>query len=596
MAMAVIASLRRPRFVPALAGALVCALGWARPARAVDAATVVRDTPGVLGYWPLDERSGTQAGDVLGGLAGTITGSPALGAPTARSDDRGAAINLSGTSAVSFDTGADLSGDVSIEAWVATQPGASGTRYVVSKGTTSAGVHLLVDSANRAVFRVGATAATTAPLTSGTWHQLLVTRAGRTATVYVDGRAAASASLPASPAAASALGLYLGRYSGSASGYWRGRLDEVSLYGRALGAGEVAQHYATVADVTPPTVALTAAPAALVNADGATVAFSASKSQTTFACRLDAGPWTACGPAASYAGLAEGPHTVSVLATDRYGIVARSAATATWQVDRTPPETLLLASAPVGGVTRASFSSEAGAGFECRQGTGPWTAWASPLSASKDMAIAVRARDRAGNVDPTPATVAFAASAGAGGQPYAGAPASFLVAGSQSGASLECQVDGGAWTRCPSPLTFDGLGYGGHLLAVRDPRLGEAVSAPSLTWDVALPTPRLIAASFPSLLTFASLRAQRATKAARAPRLLFASNVDGRTTATLSRRGHRIASWSFVLHRGSNTMPFPLAQLRKLRTGRHVIALAPANAAGAGRALTVRFDVVRLRR
>jgi hypothetical protein len=41
-------------------------------------------------------------------------------------------------------------------------------------------------------------------------------------------------------------------------------------------------------------------------------------------------------------------------------------------------------------------------------------------------------------------------------------------------------------------------------------------------------------------------------------------------------------------------MTFPLARLRRLATGRHVLTLEPRNAASAGRALTRRFDVVRL--
>jgi hypothetical protein len=210
--------------------------------------------------------------------------------------------------------------------------------------------------------------------------------------------------------------------------------------------------------------------------------------------------------------------------------------------------------------------------------------------------LAVRARDRAGNVDPTPATVTFAASADSAARSYAGAPASFAVAGGQPAAGLQCQVDDGAWRACPSPLTFDGMDYGSHELAIRDPSLGDVAGAPSLTWNVALPAPRLIGARFPSLLTFSSARAQRATKAARAPRLLFLSNVDGKATATLTHKGRKLAAWTVALHPGSNTMAFPVGRLRGLRPGRHVLTLAPSNAAGAGRALTVRFDVLRLHR
>ncbi|MGH2942653.1 MAG: hypothetical protein ACRDLN_07775, partial [Solirubrobacteraceae bacterium] len=87
--------------------------------------------------------------------------------------------------------------------------------------------------------------------------------------------------------------------------------------------------------------------------------------------------------------------------------------------------------------------------------------------------------------------------------------------------------------------------------------------------------------------------AQRRTK--RAPRLLYRANTDG-TAAVILRRGRRIvARWTTPFHRGSNTMAFPIARLRRLGTGRHVLTLEPRNAVGAGRALVRRFDVVRLR-
>jgi hypothetical protein len=41
---------------------------------------------------------------------------------------------------------------------------------------------------------------------------------------------------------------------------------------------------------------------------------------------------------------------------------------------------------------------------------------------------------------------------------------------------------------------------------------------------------------------------------------------------------------------------FPVGRLRKLRGGRHLLTLRPTDGAGAGRALTARFDVVLLRR
>jgi hypothetical protein len=115
-----------------------------------------------------------------------------------------------------------------------------------------------------------------------------------------------------------------------------------------------------------------------------------------------------------------------------------------------------------------------------------------------------------------------------------------------------------------------------------------------VSWTAPLPAPSLISARFPLLLTFASRRAQRRTKPARAPRLLYRANTDGAAAVVLRRKGRVVGQWTAPFHRGSNTMVFPIARLRRLATGRHVLTLQPRNATGAGAALTRRFDIVRL--
>ena len=156
-------------------------------------------------------------------------------------------------------------------------------------------------------------------------------------------------------------------------------------------------------------------------------------------------------------------------------------------------------------------------------------------------------------------------------------------------------LDGSRWAPCPESLTFTDLSYGRHSLAVRDPGLPTVTSAASVEWIAPLPAPSLIAPRFPLLVTFASRRAQRRTKAARTPRLLYRANSDG-IAAVVLRRGRRtVARWTAPFHAGSNTMTFPVARLRRLDPGRHVLTLQPRNSVVTGAALTRRFDVVRLR-
>jgi hypothetical protein len=554
--------------------------------------------PTLLAHWSLDETAGTTLLDTVAGAIGTLLGTPLLGAQTARSDDAGAGITLLGDSAVALDGAPRLPADVTLEAWVNPRPGTTGTRYILSRGTSTSGLHLGLDSFNRLVLRTGlgsggAALTTGATVPAGTWHHVVATVAGLQTTLYLDGRRVGGGMLPA-PVAATTRTLYLGRFSGSATSYWRGGLDEVSLYNGALDADAVAARFPAVADVTPPAVRVTSAPPAQSGHADATLAFAATKSATTFSCRLDDRAWQSCAGAASYTGLTEASHVVSILPTDRYGIAAAAPLSVSWRVDLTAPETLLLAVRPTAGAGgEASFASEAAAAFECRLDGGPWAACATPLTAPSGTTVEVRARDAAGNADQSLASAQITPQGGA--LPFGSASASFVVAGNRSTNGLQCLLDASRWAPCPESLSFNDLSYGRHSLAVRDPGLPTVTSAASVEWIAPLPAPSLIAPRFPLLVTFASRRAQRRTKATRTPRLLYRANSDG-VAAVVLRRGRRtIASWTAPFHAGSNTMAFPVARLRRLEPGRHVLTLAPRNAAGVGVALTRRFDVVRLR-
>jgi hypothetical protein len=583
-----------PRLPIGLVAALAALAAAALPAPA--RADTARSAPSLLAHWPLDEKAGTTLLDAVAARVGTLVGGAVLGAQTARSDDSGGAIMLFGGSAVALDGAPAFPADVTLEAWVNPLAGATGTRYILSRGTSTSGLHLRVDSFNRLVLAVGSAGGTTLltgpVIPAGTWHHVAATVAGLDTVLYLDGKAVANRTLTAPPAA-TATTLYLGRYSGSASSYWRGGLDEVSLYDGALAAAAVAASYASVADVTPPAVRVAAAPPAKSARPDAALTFTATKGGSTFICRLDTRPAAPCSASTAYSGLAEGDHSVAVLATDRYGIAGAAPLTVSWNVDLTSPETLLLAERPTAGTAgEASFVSETAAGFECQVDGGAWSPCASPLSTPAGSKMAVRARDGAGNADPTPAAAVVAPQAGA--TSFDSASASFVVAGQRSGTDLQCRLNGGDWATCPESLTFTGLAYGPNALSVRDQGLPGVAAAASVTWTAPLPAPSLIGARFPLLVTFASRRAQLRTKPARAPRLLYRANTDGAAAVVLRRKGRVVGQWTAPFHRGSNTMIFPIARLRRLATGRHVLTLQPRNATGAGAALTRRFDIVRL--
>ena len=172
------------------------------------------------------------------------------------------------------------------------------------------------------------------------------------------------------------------------------------------------------ADTTPPETAIDSGPSGTVSSTSASFAFSSSEAGSTFECSLDGASFASCTSPKSYSGLSEGQHTFSVRATDAAGNVDGTPATRSWTVstvpppDTTPPNTTIN-SGPSGTVssTSASFtfsSSEAGSTFECKLDSGAYASCTSPKNYSNlsrgSHAFSVRAKDGAGNVDPTPAT------------------------------------------------------------------------------------------------------------------------------------------------------------------------------------------------
>jgi hypothetical protein len=137
---------------------------------------------------------------------------------------------------------------------------------------------------------------------------------------------------------------------------------------------------------------------------------------------LDGGSWVACSSPQNYTSLSEGSHTFEVKAVDQVGNVDPTPASRSFTVDTTPPDTTILSgpSDPTSS-TSASFTfscSEAGCTFECRLDGNPWTVCTSPKNYSGltngPHIFEVRARDQAGNLDPTPAVWNFTVNTGGG--------------------------------------------------------------------------------------------------------------------------------------------------------------------------------------
>ncbi|MCE9579426.1 MAG: hypothetical protein K8W52_40260 [Deltaproteobacteria bacterium] len=209
----------------------------------------------------------------------------------------------------------------------------------------------------------------------------------------------------------------------------------------------------------------------------ATFTFSSSRAGSTFQCRLDAGVWTACSSPRAYTALASGSHTFRVRACTTS--CDASPATRTWTIDVTPPSvTIISGPPPVTNLASATFAftaSEA-ATFQCQLDGGLWSGCTSPTTytglAGISHTFAVRGCDAAGNcgtasrtwaVDTTPPVVTIYSGPT---NPSSSPSASFLFTVSEP-ASVQCQLDGGAYVACSSPYAIGSLADGTHAFSVR---------------------------------------------------------------------------------------------------------------------------------
>jgi Ca2+-binding RTX toxin-like protein len=113
--------------------------------------------------------------------------------------------------------------------------------------------------------------------------------------------------------------------------------------------------------------------------------------------------------------LSDGFHTFEVQATDPAGNTDSSPASRSFTVDATPPGTTI-SSGPSGATndptaTFAFSSPEGGSSFQCKLDADAFAACASPRITAHltdgSHTFSVRAKDPAGNLDPTPSTRAF---------------------------------------------------------------------------------------------------------------------------------------------------------------------------------------------
>ncbi|MBE2314543.1 Ig-like domain repeat protein [Solirubrobacter sp. CPCC 204708] len=249
-------------------------------------------------------------------------------------------------------------------------------------------------------------------------------------------------------------------------------------------------------DTAAPDTTITGGPTGATNNGSPQFTFESSKPGSTFECRLDGpgsatGTWVACTSPRAVGPLADGAYTFNVRAKDAAGNVDDSPATRQFTVDTAAPDTTIDSGPTHTETTSASFtfsSTEAGATFECkldRPGTpGTFAACTSPQNytglANGEYTFSVRAKDAAGNVDPTPATRTFTADISGPDTTITGGPTGtitnaspqFTFEASRPNSSFECRLDGpgtatGTYAACTSPRTLGPLADGEYTFRVR---------------------------------------------------------------------------------------------------------------------------------
>ena len=170
-------------------------------------------------------------------------------------------------------------------------------------------------------------------------------------------------------------------------------------------------------DTDPPETSITFGPSGLTTDSTPTFGLGSDEAGSTFQCRIDASAFAPCTSPFTTISLADGAHTLDVVATDTAGNPDATPARRSFQIDTTAPETSIT-KAPKAKIktkrkrVRVSFefTADEKATFQCSLDGEPFAACTSPSvrKARKGAHVfAVRATDAAGNADATPATTEF---------------------------------------------------------------------------------------------------------------------------------------------------------------------------------------------
>jgi len=323
-------------------------------------------------YWRLDETSGTTANDISPNeVSGTYRGGVTLGTAGALAGVPGTGVTFDGASGLlSSDRAFVNPTTYSEELWFSTTTGNGGK--LIGFGRANEGLsssydrHVYLEHSGQLTFGTytGQLNTITSPLAynDGAWHHLVATQSSAGMRLFVDGVL---------------VGTNPQTGAESYTGYWRvgsdntwaaqpyfdGRIDEVAVYGTALSAETVAQHYALGSGTgpanQPPVAAFASTVAGLQASLDATTSSDPDGTVASYAWAFGDGG-TGSGATTSHTYVAAGTYTVSLTVTDDGGASSSISHDVTVVAPNAPPTASFTASASGLGVSvDASASTDA---------------------------------------------------------------------------------------------------------------------------------------------------------------------------------------------------------------------------------------------
>ncbi|MHC4570956.1 MAG: LamG-like jellyroll fold domain-containing protein [Planctomycetota bacterium] len=201
----------------------------------------------VISWWKFDEDSGTIATDSVGDNHGIVYGANRTIGPI------DGALSFDGVDDY-VDCGNDNSlattNNLTLAGWVKRTGEGSSKEVIVSKydggqysyrlfflGNDRVRWYLLSDGGTSEVAYVDSTIT----ITDATWHFIVATFESGTMKIYIDGAMRASKTASFSSINVTQESLFIGQEN--SSNYFRGMIDDVRIYGRALSASEIQQLY-----------------------------------------------------------------------------------------------------------------------------------------------------------------------------------------------------------------------------------------------------------------------------------------------------------------------------------------------------------------